>query len=60
MIIRNEEDRICIAIDVAVPGEECNAKGGWQQLKIQKLKHRNSANVECEITCHIGSRWGHR
>lgn len=40
-------------------GEECNIKWDRKEIRIQKYKCGNSANVEYEMLCYNGNHWAH-
>jgi hypothetical protein len=46
-------------MDVAIPSDRNVIQKGIKEIKIQKFKYRNSANVEHEMFCHTGNHWSH-
>jgi hypothetical protein len=56
IIIKNKKDKNFLTDRCSnTIGYECNTEGVRKEIKIQKSKYRNSANVEHEMFCHDGN-----
>jgi len=63
IIIRDNEKRTCMLIDVAIPGDRNVIKKEAEKiLKYKRSRNRNTAHVECKNkgdTCNNWSDWDH-
>jgi hypothetical protein len=51
IIIRNKKEKTCTLIDVAIPADRKNAKGGGKEVKYKRLgiKIQRMWNLKCTI-----------
>ena len=59
IILKNNKEKTCTLIDVAIPADKCCAKGSGKEVTIQQFVCRDATNVEPEMYDCTGNNWSH-